>query len=31
MELDLPAADKIMETEFQVIFEESLVDYAEFK
>lgn len=31
METALPAADKIMETEFQVKFEESLVDYAEFR
>lgn len=31
MELDLPSADKIMETEFQVHFEEALVDYSEFR
>ena len=31
METDLPAAYKIMETEFHVKFEESLIDYAEFR
>lgn len=31
MEVDLPAADKIMEAEFEVNYEQSLIDYAEYQ